>query len=165
MLSHLKIIWQMTWIFPNAQNTVGPADNCFNHIIVSNNLLYQLKYCVHTCFWYILADMLRLYLAVLSIAFYYIMGVRVMVFNATFNDNSVIPWRSVLLVEETRVPGENNWPVISHWQALSHYVVLRTPHLGRIQTHNISGTPSNQFNLSIIPIDTKNDNETNDFKS
>jgi hypothetical protein len=30
-----------------------------------------------------------------------------MVLNATFNNSSVIPWRSVLLVEETGVPGEN----------------------------------------------------------
>ena len=31
--------------------------------------------------------------------------VRVMVFNATFKDISVILWWSVLLVEETGVPG------------------------------------------------------------
>jgi len=37
-----------------------------------------------------------------------------MVFNATFNNISVIWWRSVLLVEETGVPGENHWPVASH---------------------------------------------------
>jgi hypothetical protein len=30
-----------------------------------------------------------------------------MVFNATFNNISVISWRSVLLMEETGVPGEN----------------------------------------------------------
>jgi hypothetical protein len=30
-----------------------------------------------------------------------------MVFNATFNNISVISWQSVLLVEETEVPGEN----------------------------------------------------------
>jgi hypothetical protein len=30
-----------------------------------------------------------------------------MVFNATFNNISVISWPSVLLVEETGVPGEN----------------------------------------------------------
>jgi hypothetical protein len=30
--------------------------------------------------------------------------VRVMVFNTTFNNISVISWRSVLLVEETGVP-------------------------------------------------------------
>jgi len=29
-----------------------------------------------------------------------------MVFNATFNNISVISWQSVLLVEETGVPGE-----------------------------------------------------------
>jgi hypothetical protein len=34
--------------------------------------------------------------------------VRVMVFNATFNNISVISWWSVLLVEETGVHGENH---------------------------------------------------------
>ena len=38
----------------------------------------------------------------------------VMVFNATFNNISVIPWWSVLLVEETGVTGENHRPVASH---------------------------------------------------
>jgi len=33
-----------------------------------------------------------------------------MVFNATFNNISDILWRSVLLVEETGVPGENHQP-------------------------------------------------------
>ena len=33
--------------------------------------------------------------------------VRFMVINATFNNISVISWWSVLLVEETGVPGEN----------------------------------------------------------
>jgi hypothetical protein len=57
-----------------------------------------------------------------------------MMFNATFNNISVISWRSVLLVEET---GENHQPVASHLQTLSHYVV----HLAMIviQTRNISG--------------------------
>jgi hypothetical protein len=31
-----------------------------------------------------------------------------MVFNATFNNISAISWQSVLLVEETGVPGENH---------------------------------------------------------
>jgi hypothetical protein len=39
---------------------------------------------------------------------------------------SVILWRSVLLVEETGVCGENHWPFVSHWQTLSHNV-LSTP--------------------------------------
>ena len=34
--------------------------------------------------------------------------VRIMVFNSTFKNISVISWRSVLLVEETRVPRENH---------------------------------------------------------
>jgi hypothetical protein len=33
-----------------------------------------------------------------------------MVFNATFNNISVILWRSVLLVEESGVPKENHRP-------------------------------------------------------
>jgi hypothetical protein len=37
-----------------------------------------------------------------------------MVFNATFNNISVISWLSVLLVEETGVLGENHKPVASH---------------------------------------------------
>jgi hypothetical protein len=42
-----------------------------------------------------------------------------MVFIATFNNFSVISWRSVLLVEETGGSGENHRPVASHWQTLS----------------------------------------------
>ena len=34
-------------------------------------------------------------------------------YNGTFNNIAVISWRSVLLVEETGVPGENNQPVVS----------------------------------------------------
>ena len=37
-----------------------------------------------------------------------------MVLNAAFNNISVISWRSVLLVEETRVSGENHRPVARH---------------------------------------------------
>ena len=41
---------------------------------------------------------------------------RFMVFNATFNNISLISWLSVLLVEETRgrVSKENHRPVTSH---------------------------------------------------
>ena len=46
-----------------------------------------------------------------------------MVFNATCNSISVLLWRSVLLVEEIEVLGENHRPVASHWQTLSHNVV------------------------------------------
>ena len=39
---------------------------------------------------------------------------RAMVFNATFSNISVISWRSVLMVEETGVPGNYHRPVASH---------------------------------------------------
>ena len=50
------------------------------------------------------------------------MHVCLNVFNATFNNISVISWWSVLLVEETRVPEENHRPVASHRQTSSHNV-------------------------------------------
>jgi hypothetical protein len=37
-----------------------------------------------------------------------------MVFNATLNNILVISWRSVLLVGETGVPGENHQPAARH---------------------------------------------------
>ena len=40
--------------------------------------------------------------------------VNVMVFNVTFNNISVISWRSVLLVEEAGVPAENYRPTARH---------------------------------------------------
>ena len=43
--------------------------------------------------------------------------------NTTFNNISVISWRSVLLVEEIGVPGENHQPVA----------------MSAIRTHNVSG--------------------------
>jgi hypothetical protein len=43
-----------------------------------------------------------------------------MIFSATFNNMSVISWRSVLLVEEIRVLFQNHRLVASHWQTLSH---------------------------------------------
>ena len=41
---------------------------------------------------------------------------RFVVFNATFNNISVISWWSVLLMEGTWAPGENRRPVTSHWE-------------------------------------------------
>ena len=57
-------------------------------------------------------------------------GVRVMVFNTTFNNISVtcISWWSVLLVKETGVPRENHQTAASHRQTLLHNVVSSTPH-------------------------------------
>jgi hypothetical protein len=51
----------------------------------------------------------------IQLDYYFIQGsYMVMVFNGTFNNISVISWRSVLLVEETRVPGKNHRPAASH---------------------------------------------------
>ena len=61
-----------------------------------------------------------------------------MVLNATFNNISVISWRSVLLVEDTGVPWENHWPVTNHRQPVSYNVVSSTPHLSGIQNCNVS---------------------------
>jgi hypothetical protein len=41
------------------------------------------------------------------------MGLGIMMFNAIFNNISVISWMSVLLVEETGVSGENHRPAAS----------------------------------------------------
>jgi hypothetical protein len=60
-----------------------------------------------------------------------------MMFNTTFtkkNNISVISWRSVLLVEETRVPRENHHPVASHSQTSSHNIVSSTPCLTRVNS-------------------------------
>jgi hypothetical protein len=62
----------------------------------------------------------------------------VIVFNATFNNISVISWWSVLLVEETEVPRKKQ-PAVSHWQTLANNVVLSTPRPSKIWTQNISG--------------------------
>ena len=51
----------------------------------------------------------------------------VIVFNVTFNNSSVIQWRSVLLLEEIGVPGENHQPAARHCQTSSHKVVSSTP--------------------------------------
>ena len=47
-----------------------------------------------------------------------------MLFNVTFNNISFISWRLVLLVEETGDPGENHWPVASHWQTLLLEIIV-----------------------------------------
>jgi hypothetical protein len=50
-----------------------------------------------------------------------------MLFNVSFNNISIISWRSVLLAEETGVPGENHRPVASHWQF--YHIMLYRVHL------------------------------------
>jgi hypothetical protein len=82
-----------------------------------------------------------------------------MMFNAIFNNISVLSWQSVLLVEITGVPGENHRLPASHWQTLSHNVVSSTPRLSGIQTHNVSGDRHrslHRYTVVISPTTIKN---------
>ena len=74
----------------------------------------------------------------------------VMMFNATFNNISVISWRSVLLVEETRVSGENHRPVASHWQTISHNIVSSTPHMSGLIHLNLQKEKSEHLLIKTI---------------
>jgi hypothetical protein len=82
--------------------------------------------------------------------------VSVIVFNDTFNNISVVSWRSALLVEETRVPGENHRPAASHWQTLSHNVLSCKPRLSGIRTDNVSRSVQTEDNkISMCCFSTK----------
>ena len=61
--------------------------------------------------------------------------VRIMVINATFNNISLILWRSVLLmIEGTGIPGENHRSAASHLQTLS--LASNAPRLNGIRPLN-----------------------------
>ena len=72
----------------------------------------------------------------LSFLCFEIWGVVVMVYNATFNNISVISWWAVLLVEETRVSG----------RTLSHNVVSSTPR------HELTTFSGDRHFINGIPI-------------
>ena len=62
--------------------------------------------------------------------------VRVVVFNSTFDNISIISWLLVLLMEETGVSIENQQLAASHWQL--YHIILYQVYLdmSEIGTHN-----------------------------
>ena len=62
-----------------------------------------------------------------------------MLFNATFNNISVISWRSVLLVEETVIPGETHQPATIPVSYKLYYIMWYGEYFARseIRTHNL----------------------------
>jgi hypothetical protein len=81
-----------------------------------------------------------------------------MVFNATSNNISVISWRSILLVEETGVPGENHQPVASNWQTISKLKFICLGHRERSFLWSYGSWIYNYkctYAITVVPITTK----------
>ena len=74
------------------------------------------------------------------------------VFSATFNNISVISWRSVLLVEENGGPGENHQPVSQVTDKLYHIMVYTSPTSVVIGTDCIGNCKSNYYAITATTV-------------
>ena len=99
--------------------------------VFSNTFLYNIIN-IENAFLFLIIE------RVVDIEFKFRVRVRVMMFNATFNNISVISWRSVLLMEVNGIHGDR-WPVVSHWYTWSYNALSSTPRQNGIRTHNVSG--------------------------
>jgi hypothetical protein len=91
-----------------------------------------------------------------------IFGVRVIVFNTTFNNISVILWWSVLLVEETRVPGENQiWFFMSKKEIIWLWFHWKINALGRGKNIALSHLKVKWSVSYTLPLQSRGDHEYN----
>ena len=119
-------------MYENIQEICVYLRNMFEHILFFNNLIIfdfedssirLLLYRIYLNFTILLTPFVRTFkLFFIFCSFFTDHTIRsyltfhsvcLMVLNVTFNNISVISWRSVLLVEETGGPGENHRPVAS----------------------------------------------------
>ena len=79
-------------------------------------------------------------------------SVKVMVCNPTFNNIFVISWRSVLLVEETRVPGETQVTVVVFNSTFNNISVIswRSVLLGEVPEDNHRPDKLYQFSYNVV---------------
>ena len=113
---------------------VEVGDRLFSVIMCDTFFFNYYNIPVPTFVWGDNLQLIKNYNILRNVIYYIKVMFMFMVFDATFHNISVISWRSVLLMEETGVPGENHRPVASHRQTLSS-----THHMSRIRTRNVNG--------------------------